>query len=188
MCIINSQMPEFKVNAYRKGKGFFEVSNEDLKGKWSIFLFYPGDVTFVCPTELADLADHYEEFQALGVDIYSVSTDSHFVHKAWADATKTIERVPYTMLADMTFELSYAMGVLCEESGQAYRGTFLFNPEGQVKIAEIHDNGIGRDASELLRKVTAAKFVYENPGEVCPAKWKKGEATLKPSIDLVGKI
>jgi len=167
-------MPEFKVNAYRKGKGFFEVSNEDLKGKWSIFFFYPGDFTFVCPTELADLADHYEEFQALGVDIYSVSTDSHCV--------------PYTMLADMTFELSYAMGVLCEESGQAYRGTFLFNPEGQVKIAEIHDNGIGRDASELLRKVTAAKFVYENPGEVCPAKWKKGEATLKPSIDLVGKI
>ena len=94
MCIINSQMPEFKVNAYRKGKGFFEVSNEDLKGKWSIFFFYPGDFTFVCPTELADLADHYEEFQALGVDIYSVSTDSHFVHKAWADATKTIERVP----------------------------------------------------------------------------------------------
>ena len=171
MSIINSQMPEFKVNAYRKDKGFFEVTNEDLKGKWSIFFFYPGDFTFVCPTELADLADHYEEFQALGVDIYSISTDSHFVHKAWADATDTIARVQYTMLADMTFELSYAMGVL-----------------GEVKIAEIHDNGIGRDASELLRKVKAAKFVYEHPGQVCPAKWKEGDATLKPSIDLVGKI
>ena len=165
MCYINSQLPEFKVNAYRKDKGFIQVSNEDLKGKWSILFFYPGDFTFVCPTELADLADHYAEFQALGVDIYSVSTDSHFVHKAWA-----------------------ALGVLGEESGQAYRGTFLFNPDGELKIAEIHDNGIGRDASELLRKVKAAKFVYEHPGQVCPAKWKEGDATLTPSIDLVGKL
>ena len=188
MCYINSQLPEFKVNAYRKDKGFIQVSNEDLKGKWSILFFYPGDFTFVCPTELADLADHYAEFQALGVDIYSVSTDSHFVHKAWADATDTIRKIEYTMLADMTFELSAALGVLGEESGQAYRGTFLFNPDGELKIAEIHDNGIGRDATELLRKVKAAKFVYEHPGQVCPAKWKEGDATLTPSIDLVGKI
>ena len=166
-CIINSQLPEFKVNAYRKDKGFFEVSNEDLKGKWSVLFFYPGDFTFVCPTELAD---------------------SHFVHKAWADATDTIRKIEYTMLADMTFELSSALGVLGEESGQAYRGTFLFNPDGELKIAEIHDNGIGRDATELLRKVKAAKFVYEHPGQVCPAKWKEGDATLTPSIDLVGKI
>ncbi len=138
MCYINSQLPEFKVNAYRKDKGFIQVSNEDLKGKWSILFFYPGDFTF--------------------------------------------------MLADMTFELSTALGVLGEESGQAYRGTFLFNPDGELKIAEIHDNGIGRDASELLRKVKAAKFVYEHPGQVCPAKWKEGDATLTPSIDLVGKL
>ena len=188
MCYINLQLPEFKVNAYRKDKGFIQVSNEDLKGKWSILFFYPGDFTFVCPTELADLADHYAEFQALGVDIYSVSTDSHFVHKAWADATETIRKIEYTMLADMTFELSIALGVLGEESGQAYRGTFLFNPDGELKIAEIHDNGIGRDASELLRKGKAAKFVYEHPGQVCPAKWKEGDATLTPSIDLVGKL
>ena len=188
MCYINLQLPEFKVNAYRKDKGFIQVSNEDLKGKWSILFFYPGDFTFVCPTELADLADHYAEFQALGVDIYSVSTDSHFVHKAWADATETIRKIEYTMLADMTFELSIALGVLGEESGQAYRGTFLFNPDGELKIAEIHDNGIGRDASELLRKVKAAKFVYEHPGQVCPAKWKEGDATLTPSIGHVGKL
>lgn len=181
-------MPEFKVNAYRKGEGFITVSNEDLKGKWAIFFFYPGDFTFVCPTELKDLQDNYEEFKKLGVEIYSISTDSHFVHKAWTDATDTIASVEYTMLADMTFELSRAMGVMIEEAGQAYRGTFLFNPEGVVKVAEIHDNGIGRDAQELLRKVKAAKFVYENPGQVCPAKWKEGDATLKPSIDLVGKI
>ena len=188
MCYINSQLPEFKVNAYRKDKGFIQVSNEDLKGKWSILFFYPGDFTFVCPTELADLADHYAEFQALGVDIYSVSTDSHFVHKAWADATETIRKIEYTMLADMTFELSAALGVLGEESGQAYRGTFLVNPEGLIKIAEVQDNSIGRNADELVRKIEAAQFVATHDGEVCPAKWKQGGATLKPSIDLVGKI
>ncbi len=186
--IINSQLPEFNVPAYQTAKGFYEVSSQDLKGKWSILFFYPGDFTFVCPTELADLADNYVEFQKLGVEIYSVSTDSHFVHKAWQDASEAIKKVNYPMLADMRFELSRAFGVMIEEAGQAYRGTFLINPEGQVKIAEIHDNGIGRDAQELLRKVKAAKFVYENPGQVCPAKWKEGDATLKPSIDLVGKI
>lgn len=188
MSIINSKMPEFKLNAYRKGEGFITVTNEDLKGKWAILFFYPGDFTFVCPTELKDLQDNYEEFKKLGVEIYSVSTDSHFVHKAWTDATDTIESIEYTMLADMTFELSRALGVMIEEAGQAYRGTFLFNPEGLVKIAEINDNGIGRDAKELLRKVKAAKFVHEHPGQVCPAKWQEGDATLKPSIDLVGKI
>ena len=189
MCtLINQQLPEFKVNAYRKDKGFFTVTNEDLKGKWSILFFYPGDFTFVCPTELADLQDFYAELQGLGVDVYSVSTDSHFVHKAWSDATDTIKGIEYTMLADMTFDLSRKHGVMIEEDCQAYRGTFLYNPEGQLKVLEIHDNGIGRDASELMRKVKAAKFVYENPGLVCPAKWKEGAATLKPSIDLVGKI
>lgn len=181
-------MPEFKVQAYRKGEGFITVTNEDLKGKWAIFFFYPADFTFVCPTELVDLADNYEEFKKLGVEIYSVSTDTHFVHKAWADATETINKIQYPMLADPTGHLARAMGVMIEEEGMAYRGTFLFNPDGVVKVAEIHDNGIGRDAQELLRKVKAAKFVYEHPGQVCPAKWKEGDATLKPSIDLVGKI
>ncbi|KGN68407.1 alkyl hydroperoxide reductase subunit C [Porphyromonas sp. COT-239 OH1446] len=188
MSIINSAMPEFKVQAYRKGEGFITVTNEDLKGKWAIFFFYPADFTFVCPTELVDLADNYEEFKKLGVEIYSVSTDTHFVHKAWADATETINKIQYPMLADPTGHLARAMGVMIEEEGMAYRGTFLFNPDGVVKVAEIHDNGIGRDAQELLRKVKAAKFVYEHPGQVCPAKWKEGDATLKPSIDLVGKI
>lgn len=188
MSIINSQMPEFKVQAYRKGEGFVTVSSEDLKGKWSVFFFYPADFTFVCPTELVDLADNYAEFQNLGVEIYSISTDTHFVHKAWADATETINKIQYTMLADPTGALARAMGVMIEEEGLAYRGTFVFNPEGQVKIAEIHDNGIGRDAQELLRKIKAAKFVHEHPGQVCPAKWKEGDETLKPSIDLVGKI
>lgn len=188
MSIINSQMPVFKAQGYRKDSGFVEVKSDDLKGKWSVFFFYPADFTFVCPTELSDLQDNIEEFRTLGVDIYSISTDTHFVHKAWADATETIGKLEYTMLADPTGTLSRAMGVMIEEEGIAYRGTFVFNPEGKVKIVEIHDNGIGRDAKELLRKIKAAKFVEEHPGQVCPAKWKEGDATLSPSIDLVGKI
>ncbi len=185
--IINSLMPEFKVQAYRNGK-FETVSNEDVKGKWAIFFFYPADFTFVCPTELADMAEKYEAFKAMGVEVYSVSTDTHFVHKAWHDASETIRKIQYPMLADPTGVLSRGFGVYIEEAGLAYRGTFLVDPEGRIKIAEIQDNSIGRNADELLRKVEAAQFVASHDGEVCPAKWKKGADTLKPSIDLVGKI
>jgi peroxiredoxin (alkyl hydroperoxide reductase subunit C) len=185
--IINSQLPDFKLQAYQNGS-FRTVSSEDVKGKWSIFFFYPADFTFVCPTELGDMADKYAKLQELGVEVYSVSTDTHFVHKAWHDASETIRKIKYPMLADHTGALSRAFGVLSEDDNLAYRGTFLVNPEGQIKIAEIHDNGIGRNADELLRKVEAAQFVAAHPDEVCPAKWKKGDATLKPSIDLVGKI
>ena len=174
--IINSQLPEFKVQAFQNGN-FKTVTNEDVLGKWAIFFFYP-----------VDMAETYEQFKSMGVEIYSVSTDSHFVHKAWHDASETIRKIQYPMLADPTGALSRAFGVMIEEEGMAYRGTFLVNPEGKIKVAEIHDNNIGRDASELLRKVEAAQFVASHDGEVCPAKWKKGEATLKPSIDLVGKI
>ena len=185
--IINSQLPEFKVQAFQNGN-FKTVSHEDVKGKWAIFFFYPADFTFVCPTELVDIAEKYDQFQAMGVEVYSVSTDSHFVHKAWHDASESIRKIKYPMLADPTGVLSRAFGVMIEEEGMAYRGTFLVNPEGKIKIAEIQDNNIGRNADELLRKVEAAQFVATHDGEVCPAKWKKGAATLKPSIDLVGKI
>jgi peroxiredoxin (alkyl hydroperoxide reductase subunit C) len=185
--IINSQMPDFKVEAYQNG-GFKTVTNNDVKGKWAIFFFYPADFTFVCPTELADMADKYAKFQEMGVEVYSVSCDSHFVHKAWHDASDSIKKIQYPMLGDPTGVLSRAFGVYIEEAGMAYRGTFVVNPEGQIKVAEIHDNGIGRNADELLRKVEAAQFVAAHPNEVCPAKWKKGDATLKPSIDLVGKL
>jgi peroxiredoxin (alkyl hydroperoxide reductase subunit C) len=184
---INQRIPEFKVQAYHNGE-FKTVTNEQLKGKWSIFFFYPADFTFVCPTELGDLADKYEQFKALGVEIYSVSTDTHFVHKAWHDASETIKKIKYPMLADPTALLSRAFGVHIEEEGMAYRGTFVVNPDGLVKISEVHDNGIGRNSDELLRKVQAAQFVASHPGEVCPAKWKPGAATLKPGLDLVGKI
>ena len=185
--IINSKAPEFQVQAYRNGT-FQTVDSNDIKGKWSIFFFYPADFTFVCPTELADMAEKYDRFKALGVEVYSVSTDTHFVHKAWHDASDTIRKIKYPMLADPTGHLSRSFGVLNECDWLAYRGTFLVNPEGQIKLAETNDNGIGRNADELLRKTEAALFVAAHPNEVCPAKWKKGDATLKPSIDLVGKI
>lgn len=185
--IINSQVPEFKVQAFHNGE-FKEVSNADIKGKWAIFFFYPADFTFVCPTELVDMAEKYDQFKAMGVEVYSVSTDSHFVHKAWHDASESIRQIQYPMLADPTGALSRAFGVYIEEEGMAYRGTFVVNPEGQIKVVEIQDNNIGRNAEELLRKVEAAQFVAAHNGEVCPAKWHKGGRTLKPSIDLVGKI
>ena len=185
--IINSTVPEFKVQAYHNGK-FVTVTNEDLKGKWAIFFFYPADFTFVCPTELVDMADKYDRFKAMGVELYSVSTDTHFVHKAWHDTSESIRKINYPMLADPTGVLSRGFGVMIEEEGVAYRGTFGVNPEGKVKLVEIQDNSIGRNAEELLRKVAAAQFVEAHPGEVCPAKWQQGAETLKPSIDLVGKI
>ncbi|MGL4412214.1 MAG: alkyl hydroperoxide reductase subunit C [Bacteroidales bacterium] len=185
--IINSQLPVFKVQAFHNG-AFKTVSSDDVLGKWAIFFFYPADFTFVCPTELVDLADKYAKLQEMGVEVYSVSTDSHFVHKAWHDASDSIRKINYPMLADTTGALSRAFGVMIEEDGMAYRGTFVVNPEGKIKVAEIQDNSIGRNADELVRKVSAAQFVASHPGQVCPAKWENGNDTLKPSIDLVGKI
>ena len=187
MSIINKEVSDFKAYAFHENE-FKTVSKDDILGKWSVFFFYPADFTFICPTELEDLANKYEEFRNVGCEIYSVSTDTHFVHKAWHDASESIRKIQYPMLADPTGALSRAFGVMIEEDGMAYRGTFVVNPEGKIKVAEIHDNNIGRNADELLRKVEAAQFVASHDGEVCPAKWKKGEATLKPSIDLVGKI
>ncbi len=185
--LINTTVPEFAAQAYYKND-FVEITNETLKGKWSVLFFYPADFTFVCPTELGDMADNYAKFQELGVEIYSVSTDTHFTHKAWHDTSETIKKITYPMVADPTGALAKAFGVYIKEAGLAYRGTFLINPEGQIKLAEIQDNGIGRNADELLRKVQAAQFIAKNPNEVCPAKWQPGAKTLKPGLDLVGKI
>jgi len=185
--LINTKIEDFTLQAYHNDE-FKEVSAKDLNGNWSILFFYPADFTFVCPTELGDMADKYDEFQKLGVEVYSVSTDTHFTHKAWHDASDTVKKIKYPMLADPTGQLTRAFGVHIEEEGLAYRGTFLINPEGEIKLAEVHDNGIGRNADELLRKVQAAQFIAKNPGEVCPAKWTPGADTLKPGLDLVGKI
>lgn len=175
------------MQAYQNGE-FKTVTTEDVKGKWAVFCFYPADFTFVCPTELGDLADHYEELTALGVEVYSVSTDTHFVHKAWHDASDTIRKITFPMLGDPTGAITRGFGVMIEEEGLALRGTFVVNPEGEIKVAEIHDLGIGRSAADLVRKVKAAQYVAANDGEVCPAKWQPGEDTLKPSLDLIGKL
>ena len=187
MSVINTEILPFEADAYKNGQ-FVKVSDADLKGKWSVVVFYPADFTFVCPTELEDLANTYAEFQKLGVEIYGVSTDTHFAHKAWHDTSEAIKKVQYPLVGDPTTTLARNFEVLIEEEGLALRGTFVINPEGQIKVLEVHDNGIGRDASELLRKVKAAQYVASHPGEVCPATWQEGAATLTPSLDLVGKI
>ncbi|RNF84150.1 alkyl hydroperoxide reductase subunit C [Montanilutibacter psychrotolerans] len=187
MSLINSDVKPFKATAFHNGK-FVEVSDADLKNKWSVVFFYPADFTFVCPTELGDLADNYAEFQKLGVEIYSVSTDTHFTHKAWHDSSETIGKINYPMIGDPTGAITRNFDVMIEEVGLADRGTFVVDPQGKIQIVEVTAGGIGRDASELLRKVKAAQYVASHPGEVCPAKWKEGEKTLAPSLDLVGKI
>ena len=187
MSLINKEIVDFKVQSFVNNE-FKEVTKKDVLGKWSVFFFYPADFTFICPTELEDLADNYAEFQKIGCEIYSVSTDTHFAHKAWHDSSEAIKKVQFPMLGDPTGQLSRTFGVMIESAGLAQRGTFVINPNGRIVACEIHDEGIGRDAKELLRKVQAAQFIEANPGMVCPAKWKPGKDTLKPSIDLVGAI
>ncbi len=187
MSLVNTKIKPFKAQAFKAGK-FVEVTDADLAGKWSVFFFYPADFTFVCPTELGDVADHYAEFQKLGVEIYSVSTDTHFTHKAWHDTSETIAKIQYTMIGDPTHEISSNFEVLRPGQGLADRGTFVVDPNGIIQAVEVTAEGIGRDAADLLRKVKAAQYVASHPGEVCPAKWQEGEKTLAPSLDLVGKI
>lgn len=185
--LINTPVKPFKTTAYHNGK-FVPVTDADLRGRWSVVFFYPADFTFVCPTELGDLADHYGELQKMGVEVFSVSTDTHFTHKAWHDASDTIKKIAYPMLGDPTGAITRSFGVMIEEEGLALRGTFVVNPEGVIKVCEVHDLGIGRSATELIRKIQAAQYVASHDGEVCPAQWKPGQKTLAPSLDLVGKI
>ena len=187
MSLINTIVKPFQAQAYHNGK-FVSVSDQNFIGKWSVVFFYPADFTFVCPTELGDLADEYADFQKMGVEIYSVSTDTQFTHKAWHDTSDTIKKIQYPMVADPTGTITRNFDVMIEEEGLALRGTFVIDPEGKIKVCEIHDLGIGRDAKELKRKVQAAQYIAAHPGEVCPAKWTPGEDTLTPSLDLVGKI
>ena len=187
MALINTAIKPFKATAFKDGE-FVDVSNEDIKGKWSVFVFYPADFTFVCPTELGDIADKYEELQSRGVEVFSVSTDTHFTHKAWHDSSDTINKIKFAMIGDPTGEITRNFDCMRENMGLADRATFVVDPEGIIQAMEITSEGIGRDADDLVRKVKAAQYVANNPGEVCPAKWKEGEATLAPSLDLVGKI
>jgi peroxiredoxin (alkyl hydroperoxide reductase subunit C) len=187
MSLINTEILPFSATAFHNG-AFVPVSDADLRGKWSIVFFYPADFTFVCPTELGDLADHYAELQKMGVEVYSVSTDTHFTHKAWHDTSDTIGKITYPMIGDPSGVVTNNFGVMRPGVGLADRGTFLIDPQGVIQFMEVTAEGIGRNAAELVRKVKAAQYVASHPGEVCPAKWEEGEKTLAPSLDLVGKI
>lgn len=187
--LINTQLPDLTFEIYNPTTDNQETKSfADYKGKWLVVFFYPADFTFVCPTELSELADLYPKFQEVGAEVLSVSTDTWFVHKAWHDHSESIKKINYPMAADPTGKISRALGVYIEEEGLALRGSFVIDPEGNIKAYEVHDNSIGRSPEELLRKLQAAQFVAEHGGEVCPVNWKPGSETLKPGSDLVGKI
>ena len=187
MSLIGKEIQDFKVQSFTKNQ-FKEITKQDILGSWSVFFFYPADFTFVCPTELGDLADKYEQFRAIGCEVYSVSTDTHFVHKAWHDASDRIKKINYPMLADPTHSISKDFEVLIEADGLAERGTFIINPEGKIVGYEVTAGNVGRNAEELLRKVQACQFVHAHGDQVCPANSKPGAETLKPSLDLVGQL
>ena len=187
MSLINTQVQPFKAQAYKQGK-FIEVTDKDLQGKWSVVIFMPAAFTFNCPTEIEDAAEHYAEFQKAGAEVYIVTTDTHFSHKVWHETSPAVGKAQFALVGDPTHALSKAFDVLIPEEGLALRGTFVINPDGVIKTLEIHDNAIARDVTETVRKLKAAQYVASHSGEVCPAKWKEGDKTLTPSLDLVGKI
>ncbi|MCA3210640.1 MAG: peroxiredoxin [Burkholderiaceae bacterium] len=187
MSIINTRVPPFRAKAFHNGK-FVDVTDQSLQGKWSVFVFMPAAFTFNCPTEVEDAADSYHLFQSLGAEVYVVTTDTHFAHKVWHETSPAVKKAKFPLVGDPTHALARAFDVLIPEEGLALRGTFVVNPEGVVKTAEVHDNAIARDVKETLRKLQAAQYVARNPGQVCPAKWQEGAKALTPSLDLVGKI
>ena len=187
MSLINTQVKPFTANAFHNGK-FIQVSADDLKGKWSVVIFMPAAFTFNCPTEVEDAAKHYAEFQKAGAEIYIVTTDTHFSHKVWHETSPAVGQAKFPLVGDPTHQLTKAFDVHIDEEGLALRGTFIIDPSGTIKTLEIHDNAIARDVTETVRKLKAAQFVASHPGEVCPAKWKEGAQTIKPSLELVGKI
>jgi peroxiredoxin len=187
MSLVGKQIEEFKAQAYQKGE-FIDITDADLKGHWSVVMFYPADFSFVCPTELEDLQDQYQTLQSLGVEVYSVSEDTHYVHKAWHDESDAVGKLQYAMIGDPSHQLAKMFDVFDEDAGLAQRGTFILDKDGVVQSLEINADGIGRNAAEYIDRIKAGQYVESHPGEVCPAKWKEGSETLTPGLDLVGKI
>jgi len=193
---VGSKLPELSLAAYDPKSDkeiIIKTGDYEFKGKqWSIFFFYPADFTFVCPTELEEMAENYSAFKVEGAEVYSVSTDTVFAHKAWHDTSAAVKKVQFPMIADPTGAVSRLFGTYIAtgpDAGLSLRGTFLVDPDGVIKTVELHDNGIGRSAKELFRKFRAAKFIRDNDGvEVCPANWEPGAPTLHPGMELVGKI
>lgn len=187
MVTINQPAPDFTLETFHNGE-IKQVKLSEFKGKWVVLVFYPADFTFVCPTELGELADNYATFKDLNAEVLVASTDTAYVHKAWHDTSETIKRIEFPMLADPAGKLSRDYGVMIEDAGLALRGTFIIDPDGVIKAYEVNDNSIGRSSAELIRKLQAAQFVREHGDQACPASWKPGGKTLKPGLDLVGKI
>ncbi|OGK38057.1 peroxiredoxin [Candidatus Roizmanbacteria bacterium RIFCSPHIGHO2_12_FULL_41_11] len=192
MIKINQKISDFEIANFEleafQNEEIKKLKLSDYKGQWLVLIFYPADFTFICPTELEEAANYYEEFKKLGAEVLSVSTDTAFVHKAWHDHSPSIKKITFPMVADPTGKLCREFGTYIEDEGLSLRGSFIIDPESALKAYEIHDNSIGRSARELLRKLQAAIFVKEHKGEVCPASWKPGKNTLKPGLDLIGKI
>jgi len=182
-----TEILDVEFDAYHADK-LKKIKLSDYRGKWVVLLFYPADFTFVCPTELEEAAVRYEEFKKQGAEVLSVSTDTAFVHKAWHDASPAIKKIHYPMLADPTGKMCQYFGTYIEKEGLSLRGTFIIDPQGVLKAMDVHDNSIGRSTEEILRKLEAAVYVFGHDGEVCPASWKPGKKTLRPGLDLVGKI
>ncbi len=177
---INDKIPEFQADAYYNGN-ITKINSADYKGKWTVFVFYPADFTFVCPRELEEMAKYHKNFTDLGAEVFSVSRDSAYVHKAWHNSTPELQTIQYPMIADTTGNICRAFGTLNEADGLSYRATFIFDPDGNLKVIEMNDNSFGRSTKELLRKLEAAKFVRENQGKVCPPSWEPGEEPIQPS-------
>lgn len=187
MININQLIPDLTFDIYHRDK-FERVSLHKYLGKWLVLLFYPADFTFVCPTELREAAEMYDQFVSLGAELISVSTDTKYVHKAWHDSSVAIKTIQYPMAADPTGELARTFGTYIDEEGLSLRGSFIIDPEGKLIAGDVHNNDIGRSIGEIKRKLEASIYVREHHGEVCPASWKPGDKTLKPGIELVGKI
>lgn len=184
---IGDKIPDFEVDAFHEGQ-IKKIRLRDFEGKWLVMAFYPADFTFVCPTELEELAEYYEEFRKNGAEIISISTDTAYVHKAWHDVSKAISKIKFPMVADPSAKVCRAFGTYIEDEGVSTRATFIIDPDGRIVAMDLHDNSIGRSAKEILRRLQAAKYTREHPGEVCPASWEPGKETLKVSLELVGKI
>lgn len=184
---INEKVLDLEFEAFHNGD-IKKLKLSSYNGKWLVLVFYPADFTFICPTELGELADYYEQFKKENAEVLSVSTDTIFTHKAWHDNSSTIKKIKFPMVADPTGKICKEFGTYIENEGLSLRGSFIVDPDGILKAFEIHDNSLGRSIKELLRKLQAARFVRENKGEVCPVSWEPGKQTLKPGLDLVGKI
>jgi peroxiredoxin len=191
LATVGGAVPAFEMEVYDPAQGEFgKVSFESLRkqGKWTILVFYPADFTFVCPTELADLADKHAALTGFGAEVIAVSTDTKFSHLAWRNSEKLLAQVKYLMAADPTGTVSRFFGVYDPKSGLALRGTFIINPDGILVSSEINFYNVGRNADELSRKMEANAYLQQHPDEACPANWKAGAKTLRPNEKMVGRV